>query len=246
MRFDRELPDGISSVKKQDGYLSQLSNMDEFILIILDACRYDALKHLTIDRQLSLDVEMVNSEVHNTHTWVRTKWSGSYPYTYISPIPYISESELGGPTGGSPYNAGVHFKNVVQAWRDNGSGHDGTPESVVKESLSNRDDKMIIHFSQPHMPHLGDPPLDPDNHDGNNLSQIGPSLGQERVSKSYYANLEFVWDKGVEVILDEFDHNNIMVTADHGEAIGEGGRYGHNTYTPEVMAVPWVDITGLS
>lgn len=241
MRFATDVPSEMENVDKQDSFLSDVIKSDEFILIILDACRYDALKHFISERGLPYNVDMLDSEVHNTHTWVRTKWSGSYPITYISRIPYISNEDLHGPRGGASYKASTHFKKVVHAW-EYGTGEASDPISTVEAALDNEDSKMIIHFAPPHFPHKGEPPLTTDDYPGSNLSQIGPRAGREHVSKSYYGNLERVWDNGVEEILNRMEHNNIIVTSDHGEAIGEGGRYGHNSYTPEVQTVPWVKV----
>lgn len=234
----------------QDVRLNQMLQQEKFLLIVLDACRYDALHKLVNDRQFNVrgkhaHVERVDSEVPNTHTWARTKWDGEYDATYISPIPFISNQEVDGPTGGGSYYGAEHFDKVVDVWRtDWNEEYDCVmPEDIVKHTMANRDDdKIIAHFGHPHMPHLGSTAFDQDEYVGENLAQMGPQIPPKELEESYCGTLEVVWDDGVLPLLHDFKDRTICITADHGEALGEGGRYGHNTMTPEVNHVPWIEV----
>lgn len=237
-------------VLDQQSFLNQLvESGDDFILIVLDACRYDAMKSFVESKELAYEVKEASSKVPNTHTWVRTNWSGEYDITYISPIPFISDQEVDGPTGGGSYHGSKHFKKVVNAWRSHWSDEEGcvTPEGAVKAALDNVDDKMIIHFGQPHMPHIGDPPMRNKDIDSDNLAEVGETgeFTDEEIKESYMANLERAWKGGVEVLLRQLNLDNysrVIITSDHGESLGEDGRYGHNTNTPEVHSVPWIEV----
>ncbi len=58
--------------------------------------------------------------------------------------------------------------------------------------------------------------------------------------KDYKENLEFVWSE-VQDMIDSLDGKSI-VTADHGELLGEWGRYGHypNSDAEGLRKVPYV------
>lgn len=220
------------------------------MIIVLDACRYDYLQDLVVERNHPLRVEKVNSNCPNTHTWVRETWIGEYDITYISPVPYISNSPTEGPNGGPRYNGADHFENVVEAWRTDWDEELKAlpPLSVAEQASRNLSPKMVVHFGQPHMPHIGEPPLLNKDIESNNLTEVGLSgeYSDEYIRESYKGNLERVWNEGVcnLVPVDNPDtaDRKIAITADHGEALGEDGNYGHNIRVEEVLHVPWIEM----
>lgn len=231
---------------KQSKLLEDVLGEEQYLIIVLDACRYDTLKDYVEFNGNTPVVQKAFSGVPNTHSWVRTHWSGEYDLVYVSPIPFIGNQEVAGPTGGGSYNGKEHFRLVVEAWDEYWSDDERCvlPESVVEAVLDHKDNRMVAHFGQPHMPHIGKPSLYIEEYSGNNLAEIGPTLGKARVKASYEACLSEVWHRGVKPLVEEFQGRRIVITADHGEALGEGGRYGHNTKTPEVMTVPWIEVEG--
>lgn len=125
--------------------------------------------------------------------------------------------------------------------------------------------RLIIHFMQPHEPHLGSKAnqirerVDLRGYDifhaNNNveLDREGINMwmaarqGQvsdSEIQKSYRQTLEFVLEK-VKRLLDELSGKSI-ITADHGEMLGERvlhikKEYGHPTglKTRELREIPW-------
>lgn len=230
--------------------IEQVLQQDEYMIIVLDACRYDYLDDLVESRGYPLEVEKLNSGCPNTHTWVRETWDKEYDITYVSPIPYISNSPTDGPGGGPAYNGADHFENVIEAWRtDWDEDIGGLPPHVVAEKThENLYPRMIVHFGQPHMPHIGEPSLLNREINSNNLSQVGRSgeFSDDYIKRSYRANLERVWEEGVMELAPVENpgtsDRKIVITADHGEALGENGNYGHNVRCNEVLHVPWIEI----
>lgn len=125
-------------------------------------------------------------------------------------------------------------------------------------------DRMILHYMQPHTPFkkqvedrqkevtspedtdVGDVFKDEENGMGENMS---PFTRVQRGFTSYddlwdmyVENLEWVLDD-VEILLENIDAERVVISADHGNAIGEWGCYGHRPYTPVRGAkeVPWVE-----
>lgn len=94
--------------------------------------------------------------------------------------------------------------------------------------------KKIVHFMQPHDPYLfldvGSDGLNPGG-DGENWTEIRMAqnglLGRETVRKGYIRNLELIYGF-VQILVRDLD-GKVLVTSDHGEALGENGLYGHPT-----------------
>lgn len=81
---------------------------------------------------------------------------------------------------------------------------------------------------------LGLPPL-------NHMDEILREHGPEKMEEAYRENLATVLEAIAALVKDLPGHT--VVTADHGELLGEGGYYGHS-YVPEhekVSTVPWLD-----
>ncbi|WP_411968552.1 hypothetical protein [Haloferax sp. YSSS75] len=66
----------------------------------------------------------------------------------------------------------------------------------------------------------------------------------ETVWNSYLQELRYGLDH-IEVLLDNFDAETVVITADHGELFGEWGMYGHSSGSlmPQLRRVPWVETT---
>lgn len=227
--------------------IQRLRLEDKFLLVILDACRYDYLSELLEERGYDVPIKPVRTPCTNTHAWARTVWSEQYDINYISAIPYFGNQEMTGPNPGVPtYNASEHFSNVIEAWRipyaDEGPVYPDYMAHVVKHNLSER---TVAHFSNPHMPHIGDPPLTPNEVEGASLRRIGPAneVTDEYMRRSYKGDLLRAWIEGVEPILEYIDDDrSIVISADHGECLGEDGNYGHNVDHEKVRIVPWAEI----
>jgi len=66
--------------------------------------------------------------------------------------------------------------------------------------------------------------------------------GKKMLPKAYKANLECVLEQ-VAVLLKHLT-GKIIITSDHGEFLGEGGRYAHpyGSVHPTLVEVPWLAI----
>lgn len=78
------------------------------------------------------------------------------------------------------------------------------------------------------------------------LSMHGPSAkvsekyGDEKLREAYRENLIRVL-KEVSKLTDRLPNEKIVVTADHGELLGEEGLYSHSTPHPLLKKVPWME-----
>ena len=71
---------------------------------------------------------------------------------------------------------------------------------------------------------------------------IGYKEGINGLRNAYKENLEVVLESVAELL--EHVSGNILITADHGEYLGENGRYGHGLVPrrPPIVEVPWLII----
>ena len=112
---------------------------------------------------------------------------------------------------------------------------------------------MIIHYVQPHSPYIGEYQLplagwgwgeDEMSQEINRLSDPRDAVGKGfatwgQVRRAYESNVELVRIAARD--LRRKLGGNVVVTADHGEILGAGGRFGHDPSfcDPELRLVPW-------
>lgn len=145
---------------------------------------------------------------------------------------------------------------------DGGMAHIVTDRAI---SVGRNQDfeRMIVHYAPPHLKFISNA-LDwnPDDPSMDNLMS-GPEpirelypheegykplrkaeVSLEKVRKSYEANLKLVLAY-VNILLENIDAEKVVITADHGEAFGEYGVWGHPVGwpLPPVKTVPWVTTT---
>lgn len=243
--------------------LDALRSEDEYLLVILDACRYDYFAEVA-PRVLKGDLSMLRTEGHNTFDWGRLCWSGNYPETtYISGAPIINSTfedsenrEMRDLYRG--YRPKEHIREIVDVW-DFGWDADlkTTPPTEVTDSATSRlsESRLVAHYYQPHAPFVGAERLQPG--DVSDLEFSGtdrPSekdvwesarwgdLSLDRLRELYRANLEWGLAEALRLIEDA-SHSNVVVTADHGEALGEWGSYAHPRVDhPMIRKVPWFKV----
>jgi hypothetical protein len=114
-------------------------------------------------------------------------------------------------------------------------------DRAVDVSRSLDPERLIIHYMQPHEPHIGE-------RKGLGQNVFVPlrkgEITRKEAWESYIENLRLVLDE-LEVFLNNVDAEKVVITADHGEAFGEFGFYAHQIGCPlpAVRRVPWVETT---
>jgi hypothetical protein len=231
------------------GYREFFHSQDWNVLIVLDAMRYDYFKeHNLIPGTLT----KVDTEVPCTPYWLKNTFPDKYPYTYVSANPLCCQkiNVVG-------FQGGDHFDQVVDAWRD---GWDQTHRTVLPDTVSaiaaqyiRGTDKLIIHYMQPHFPSIGKNRFD--------FKKGGwiPMKGAVGIAGTDFhqkeAKLEDMinaYTENVEIVLMEVNcflnnipkDKNVVITADHGELLGEDGLRGHicETDHPILRNVPWFEV----
>lgn len=215
------------------------------VLIVLDACRADMYLDVVNDT-----AESVWSCASSSLEWMEKNFQESYA-DEMSSTAYIT---------GNPFTENEKVTRTVQnfgildeVWRYGWDDELGTitPDPIADRVISvsrRRNHKRVIgHFMQPHFPFIGADQtwghIDVRNYSAPSQNPWDRcKLGEASVSEvkeAYYQNLAFVWPY-VQRILQNVS-GKVVVTSDHGNALGEGGIWGHRNYLvhPSVRRVPW-------
>lgn len=146
------------------------------------------------------------------------------------------------------------FQILDEVWQYGWDEELGTipPTSITNRAIATwRNEsvnQMVVHYMQPHHPFI-------DSDIQTSLSPKGfGEMGREsvwdllragkvdrdRVWEDYRTNLEYALND-VSRLLENIDADQVVITADHGNSVGEWGLYGHyrNVPLPEMKRVPW-------
>lgn len=108
--------------------------------------------------------------------------------------------------------------------------------------------RFIVHYSLPHSPFISDAldgrPLAPHESNDYDVAVKNGDATREDVYTSYVGNVRLALEY-VETLLENFEAEKAVITADHGEALGELGLYKHayGVPHPAMKKVPWVETT---
>jgi hypothetical protein len=231
-------------------------------LIIFDCGRYDVFSEL-ID--LSGHLTMKQSLASVTASFVRRNFRAQQAHDLV----YLSAN----PVVGTQENY-LDIHKLVGVWNDDKQSKSGQenqrgltdPQPVVEKSIELHQEypnkRHIVHLLPPHVPHL--------LKDGQELSSDSPYRNYEAaragevdastMREVYTENFEYVLN-AIQPLLDEID-GKIVLTADHGELLGEGvprwmkllhSRWGNQWHkydfghygdldVPELVDVPWFEL----
>lgn len=236
------------------------------ICIVLDSCRLDMLRDAIRKRPVDLTVGAAWSRGSITTEWLSQTFrppheaaiaettlvtASPHSKTVFEDRDWLTNSES--VSVSYPTNPAVSldaFDDVFELWRTNPGEHGAvTPETMrdaTIEAHRQTDGRVVAHWLQPHEPFIaphativGGKATDTNVWDG---LQSG-DLALEDVWQSYRATLEYALGYVFDV-LQSVDAD-VLITADHGNAMGELGIYGHPFGYPQpaVRRVPWVEVT---
>lgn len=252
---------GTQFINMLEGTKEGISVMDEDWdnLIILDACRYDVFKQVNT---LPGRLERRNSMGSVTWEFLRENFEGREFYDTV----YVAGNAVVGDTSDA-----LNVNELVGVWNGQDSP-DNHPEIVYPEELvertlechhANPNKRLVAHFLQPHEPFLvkDDEKIPPDSKFREFSAARTGEVTDTEMRAVYEANLKYVL-KHVAELIKKLDGKTV-VTADHGELLGEGVPtiyellhprwpiskrrnfdYGHYSHirVPELVEVPWLVI----
>ena len=222
------------------------------ILVILDACRYDYFQ-----QQNTIPGALTSQHVDSSYTieYMKTYFPDTYPITYVSANPLVnSKMPLFG------YNAPEHFAEIIDVWQ---FGWDPDldsvpPSTVTKAALPHlADPRVVVHYIQPHVPYIGATRFPapatnwaPDFAVLEHLHEMMPLpvvvYTQEQTQtwrRAYRDNLQLALPAVKDLVDCAPPNRRIVVSADHGELLGEDGlKYHPGIRHPLLNTVPWLRI----
>jgi hypothetical protein len=225
------------------------------VCVILDSCRVDLLR-----RCFDQTVKSVWSRGSITTEWLASTFRVGAPVSntgFVSATPHsatvfrkrewlTNAAEVDIPFPEADVVAPDDFAGFYEVWRTHASEHDAVPpETMAKATAAaaNRHRRVVAHWLQPHEPFIADEARlvgggATESNVWNGL-QSG-DLDSGDVWQSYKATLGRAL-VALEGFIQSFD-GTLLITADHGNAFGEWGIYGHPFGWPQpaVRKVPWV------
>ncbi|WP_256686323.1 sulfatase-like hydrolase/transferase [Halococcus qingdaonensis] len=245
------------SIPRQKPRVTEFVDQDEFTLVILDSCRYDMFAAAYADF-LGGDLSAVWSSGRWTGEYIHNMWDRYHDLTYVNAAPVVSdfyfENRASGP------NPEQYFREVIPVWEGGWDDDLGTTpaeevtETALRVAADSDHPRLVVHYIQPHFPYVGD--YRPDaleggyahireraDADGDRMTDQwiarveSGDLTNAEIRRAYKSNLEYVLSE-VQRLIRALDCP-IVVTADHGEHLGEGGRYLHEESSKYTRTVPW-------
>lgn len=246
----------LQSLEKVDEEKAEsISSKEWDNLIILDACRHDIYEEImgcevgsriTLGSRSPEFIEKTFSE----DIWENTVLISSNPF-YINFFPGDREGffDLTGKTVNATFK---EVYNLIETDWDEDQGV-VLPERVSEKAIQVEEEypnsRKIIHFMQPHTPHIPaeydlggvDHAIEEDKEKNTVWDAVNRGEIDEKAAVTgYKENLSYVIPYVQK--LKESLSGKTVVTADHGEFLGEGGFYGHNHsggVSKAVRKVPW-------
>ena len=167
-------------------------------------------------------------------------------------------------------DAFAHYETVSAVANQNDRLHpenEAVPHILTDRTISvsrqNDFDRLIVHYTLPHLTFIADAldwkPGDLSIHElmegPEPVRELYPEeksyeparrgdISAERVRKLYISNLQLALDY-VEILLQNVDADDVIISSDHGEGLGESGVWAHPYGCPltSVKNVPWAPTT---
>lgn len=215
-------------------------------LIILDACRYDFYNEIVkddVEYRISLG-SMSKEHLEKTYK----ERSGLSNIAYISANGHFTKNKLKEIIDTQPF--GVLYETILNRWDE----EKGTvmPDSVRKDAENAEklfpEKRKIIHFNQPHIPYIDyekpqkrEEIRETAKNNAHRLAEKG-QIPQSRIAEEYKKNIRLAI-KEVNKLIPKLSGKTV-ITADHGELLGENGLYGHpyGGNAKVLRKVPWHQI----
>lgn len=224
------------------------------VLIILDACRADIYKSF-VPSALEVRVMTYKGCAATGHWMTRFNRFFNVPLLYIAANPACSK--LLEPWGVAPADPELskleHSYSVLALWKTMTGKYcpDGKqtvhPRSVY-EALDHylneygQPERMVVHMAQPHTPYIGR--FRGDHQKKWRMSNIYRAVRRGEIAvedcrRAYTSNMRLAIEWAYKIV--QRLKGSIVITADHGELIGDGGHFGHShqPLLPGLVMVPW-------
>lgn len=230
------------------------------VLLILDACRVDLLE------EVADEYAFIETPPHDTiwsadsysEGWLRENFTGKQALKHRKRMKNLVHV-TGNPFTNDVFD-GDEFQILDEVWEygwDNEAGYlppDVVTDRAISQHREHNPDQMIVHYMQPHAPFISENDMGyhiDTNHFASpkgTVQQRTPwellrdgEVSHDELWSAYKDTLHVVL-QSVETLLESIDADRVVISADHGNAVGEWGVYGHPRNIPiqPLREVPWV------
>lgn len=225
------------------------------LLVILDACRFDLLSEIASTNEYSFltNITTLRSLDSTTKAWMAQNFTADHR-TEMRHTAYV----CGNPFSAEELNT-EEFALLDEVWKYGWDDELGTlpPRTITDRTIAagrnGNPDRIIAHYMQPHNPFVGGEKPKQRKSIAEWGQESALDIWQQledgivesaQVWEDYRANLDYVLEE-VELLLNNIDAERVVISSDHGNAIGEWGLYGHPPHLPFecLRTVPWVRTT---
>jgi len=227
------------------------------LVIILDACRYDLAQEYseTHDTQLG-DPDCAYAVGSTSRQWLKRTFANAST-NQLSGTAYITANVF---SNYCPDNIKAIDRVWQYAWDEDLETVPPRPvtDQAIKAMRNDIADRYIVHYMQPHLPPVQEPnqeingwrPVEANPGAGRSggewrtAIQTSSESIQNAIVNEYRENLAPVMSD-VELLLENVDAESVIITADHGNFLGENDEWGHppSSTHAAVRHVPWWETT---
>ncbi|MDR5657387.1 hypothetical protein RH831_09365 [Halodesulfurarchaeum sp. HSR-GB] len=246
---------------------TQVFEEDWDLLIVLDACRVDVLESVADEYDFLENIERRVSIGSHSREWLAKTftrdWANEINSTaMITGNPHVEAvfhdrnypPKETVPFAFPRWNVvhGEEFETIENLSQyDHGEGYGVPPRPITDRTITTSREgsaeRIIAHYMQPHIPYIAKA-LEADREPTSNEARGWKNLKTSDISRAdhwslYRDNLRLVLDD-IGLLLKNIDAERVLLTADHGNAFGEWGAYGHpeGFPHPSVKYVPWIEL----
>lgn len=218
------------------------------VLILLDCARVDMMRQVRNEYEFLSDVDEHVSVGSNSGEWMEFTFTEAYAAEMRDTLQVTAN------TSSDKFLDSKDFLHLEEVWR---YGWDREFHTILPETVTDRaialhrelnPDRTIIHYMQPHLPFIPFPEIAASaikgpgvgaNY-GKNLSELAEEYSREELWEFHLENLRYVLDN-LRVLLSNLDGDQVVISADHGQAFGEQGVWGHprGSALECLRTVPW-------
>jgi len=169
----------VNGIPLQEDYISDLLEEDEFVLMIIDACRYDYFR-AEYETFFKGKTQRVWSAGNRTPKWTPNLWTGTYDLDYIAGVsfPVAADAYEGRDEEFDPEST---FEETIHISFRDPLSKQHPPEMNTDVALSHFQDaeriRGVVHYGQPHEPYLGDTKFFASRIDVNSLREAATEHG---------------------------------------------------------------------
>lgn len=228
---------------------SNVYNRDWDVLVLLDCARQDMIHDIKNDWHFIDKVGEHITPGTSSANWMRHTFTDKYKNEMAETV------HITGNPNSDKWLKSSDFSRLEEVWREN---WDQDYDTVLPRPITDRaialhrridPKRMIVHYMQPHPPFVPYSGVDsaevtaPDhNMSGRSVEELAEEgYSRDELYDFHVNNLRYVLDD-VDLLLSNINADRVVISADHGQALGEGGKWGHpGASTLDCLRkVPWV------